>query len=188
MVAEEEGTFRNAIAVLTTVLDVSARVLLLSLLVEHIHERGILRLEVAYEAEVRLLRIDVGEGEGNLFSEGGDDSFDVDAFLLELRECFLEVRELAVVLEELLHAERGCSGHIAILGEELHEVILYGLGRDFLGELLELLEDLLVFATIGHRTHDFARLKGDRVEHIALLHIDAIEVGGIRKAYNVLSH
>ena len=79
----------------------------------------------------------------------------------ELRECFLEVRELAVVLDELLHAERGCSGHIAILGEELHEVILYGLGRDFFGELLELLEDLLVFATIGHRTHDFARLEGD---------------------------
>ena len=92
------------------------------------------------------------------------------------------------MLDELLHAERGCSGHIAILGEELHEVILYGLGRDFLAELLELLEDLLVFATIGHRTHDFARLEGDRVEHIALLHIDAIEVGGIRKAYNVLSH
>ena len=162
--------------------------LLLSLLVESVDERGILRLEVAYEAEVRLLRIDAGEGEGDLLSEGGDDSFDVDAFRLELRECFLEVRELAVVLEELLHAERGCSGHIAILGEELHEVILYGLGRDFLGELLELLEDLLVFATIGHRTHDFARLEGDRVEHVALLHIDAIDVGGIRKAYNVLSH
>ena len=130
----------------------------------------------------------MGDGEGELLSEGGSNSFDIDAFLLEVRECFPETRELAVVLDELLCADCSSSGHIAILGEELHEVILYGLGRDFLGELLELLEDLLVFATIGHRTHDFARLEGDRVEHIALLHIDAIEVGGIRKAYNVLRH
>ena len=161
LVAEEEGIIRITIAVLTTVLDVSARVLLLSLLIEHVHECSILRLEVAYEAEFRLLRIDMGEGEGDLLSEGGSNSFDIDTFLLEVRECFLETRELAVVLEELLCADRSSSGHIAILGEVLHEVILYGLGRDFFGELLELLEDLLVFATIGHGTHDFARLEGD---------------------------
>ena len=70
LVAEEEGTFCYAIAVVSTILDVSARVLLLSLLIEHIYERSILRLEVDYEAEVSLLRIDVGAGEGELLSEG----------------------------------------------------------------------------------------------------------------------
>ena len=79
--------------------------LLLSLLIEHIYERSILRLEVDYEAEVSLLRIDVGAGEGELLSEGGSDSFDIDAFLLEVRECFPETRELAVVLDELLCAD-----------------------------------------------------------------------------------
>ena len=84
-VAVDEWALSYEIAV-GTLSCVSARDLLLSLLVESIDERGVLGLEVDDEAIlwVRPVLRNAGEGEGDLISEGGGDSLKVEAVSLEL--------------------------------------------------------------------------------------------------------